>query len=119
MTELRRRTPLSQSRVSRVVIGLEADGLVRRASGPTDSRAVSVAITPRGLEIFDAARPRHHRDLHEHRFSILTEDEIGQLATITVEGVEPQPTKRRATSVEALVTAMWRRASRRKFEARI
>lgn len=36
MTELRRRTPLSQSRVSRVVSGLEAEGLVRREADPAD-----------------------------------------------------------------------------------
>ena len=83
MTELRRRTPLSQSRVSRVVSGLEAEGLVRREADPSDSRAVTVALTPKGMETFENARPRHQRDLDEHLFSILSEAEIRQLATIT------------------------------------
>ena len=32
---------------------------------------------------FEAARPRHHRDLEKHLFSILSDAEIRQLATIT------------------------------------
>jgi len=83
MTELRRRTPLSQSRVSRIVSGLEGIGLVRREADPRDSRAVTVTITPQGLEVFEAARPRHQHDLHEHLFSILSDDELSQLAAIT------------------------------------
>jgi DNA-binding MarR family transcriptional regulator len=83
MTELRRRTPLSQSRVSRVVSGLEAEGLVRRETDPNDTRAVNVVLTPQGMATFEAARPQHHRDLEEHLFSILNDVEIGQLATIT------------------------------------
>lgn len=83
MTELRRRTPLSQSRVSRVVSELETKGLVRRDSDPNDSRAVTVALTPQGRATFEAARPRHQRDLDEHFISILDDIEIRQLATIT------------------------------------
>jgi DNA-binding MarR family transcriptional regulator len=83
MTELRRRTPLSQSRVSRVVSGLEADGLVRREPDPADSRAVTVVLTPQGMATLKAARPRHERDLEEHLFSILSDAEIRQLATVT------------------------------------
>ena len=83
MAELRRRTPLSQSRVSRVVSGLEDQGLVRREPDPTDSRAVTVVLTPRGMATFEAARPQHQRDLEDHLFSILSEEEVRQLATIT------------------------------------
>jgi DNA-binding MarR family transcriptional regulator len=83
MTDLRRRTPLSQSRVSRVVSGLEAEGLVRRETDPNDSRAVNVVLTPQGMATFEASQPRHHRDLEEHFFSILNDIEIRQLATIT------------------------------------
>jgi DNA-binding MarR family transcriptional regulator len=83
MTELRRRTPLSQSRVSRVVSGLEAQALVRRETDPTDSRAITVTLTPQGQATLTAALPRHQRDLEEHLLSILTETEIRQLASIT------------------------------------
>ena len=83
MTELRRRTPLSQSRVSRVVSGLEASGLVRRSTDDVDKRAVTVTLTQQGLEKYRSAQDRHLRDLDEHLFSVLTEQEINQLAAIT------------------------------------
>lgn len=83
MTELRRRTPLSQSRVSRVVSGLEDVGLVRRSTDDVDKRAVTVTLTQQGLETYRSAQDRHLQDLDEHLFSVLTEREIKQLATIT------------------------------------
>jgi len=83
MTELRRRTPLSQSRVSRVVSGLEDEGLVLRATDPTDKRAVTVTLTQQGLEKYWSAQDRHLRDLDENLFSVLTKREIHQLAAIT------------------------------------
>lgn len=83
MIELRRRTPLSQSRVSRIVTRLEAKGLVRRAPDADDNRAVTVSITPRGRKVLDAARPQHRRDLHTHLFSLLSDREIRQLAATT------------------------------------
>ena len=94
MTELRRRTPLSQSRVSRVVSGLEAEGLVRREADPADSRAVTVALTPQGMATFEAARPRHHLDLEEHLFSVLTDVEIGQLAALTTKVLTAEQNQR-------------------------
>jgi DNA-binding MarR family transcriptional regulator len=94
MTELRRRTPLSQSRVSRVVSGLEAEGLVRRETDPADSRAVNVVLTPRGMATFEAARPRHQDDLHEHLFSILSDTEIRQLAAITIKILSAEQNRR-------------------------
>ena len=83
MTDLRRRTPLSQSRVSRVVSGLEASGLVRRSTDDVDKRAVTVTLTQQGLEKYQSAQDRHLRDLDQHLFSVLTEQEINQLAAIT------------------------------------
>ena len=83
MLELRRRTPLSQSRVSRVVSSLEGDGLVRRNVDPSDRRAITVALTPLGLEKYRAARDRHLDDLDRHLYSVLTKREISQLAEIT------------------------------------
>jgi DNA-binding MarR family transcriptional regulator len=83
MTDLRRRTPLSQSRVSRVVSGLEDQGLVRRSADPTDSRAITVTLTQQGLDTYRSAQDQHLGDLDQHLFSVLTDDEIGQLAAIT------------------------------------
>lgn len=83
MTELRRRTPLSQSRVSRVVAGLEDRGLVRRSTDDIDKRAVTVTLTQQGLDKYRSAQDRHLRDLDQHLFSVLTRREINQLAAIT------------------------------------
>lgn len=94
MTELRRRTPLSQSRVSRVVSGLEADGLVRREPDPTDSRAIVVVLTRQGEATLEAAKPRHQRDLDEYLFSILTDSEIRQLSAMTSKLLASEPYRR-------------------------
>ena len=94
MTELRRRTPLSQSRVSRVVCGLEAEGLVRRETDPTDSRAINVVLTPQGMATFEAAQPQHQQDLHEHLFSILTDEELRQLAAVTTKILDAEQNQR-------------------------
>lgn len=83
MTELRQRTPLSQSRVSRVVSGLEDRGFVGRATDPTDNRAVTVTLTQQGLEKYRSSQDRHLEDLDRHLFSVLSEREIKQLAAIT------------------------------------
>lgn len=91
MTELRRRAPLSQSRVSRVVSGLEDSGLVRRTTDPTDNRAVTVTLTQQGLEKYQSAQNRHLGDLDKHLFSILTEQEIHQLAAITAKILAAHP----------------------------
>ncbi len=81
--ELIERTPLSQSRVSRLVAELEAEGLVERSVADGDRRGVRVSITPRGVEAFRAAQRTHLAGLEWRFFSRLTEGEIRQLARIT------------------------------------
>lgn len=81
--ELVRQAPLSQSRVSRLVGQLDAEGLVTRASSPDDARGVAVAITDAGLERFREAQRTHLADLDERMFSRLSWEEVAQLATIT------------------------------------
>lgn len=90
MSELRQRAPLSQSRVSRLVAGLEADGLVVRSADESDTRAVNVALTDAGVAAFVAAQDRHLEDLERNLFSLLTEEEIHQLASITSKILDPQ-----------------------------
>lgn len=92
MSELRDKTPLSQSRVSRLVAELEAQGLVVRSTNSSDTRAVNVRITDEGVATFAAAQHRHLNDLDEELFSKLTDREIHQLATITAKILQP-PTK--------------------------
>lgn len=94
MAEIRRRSPLSQSRVSRVISGLEEDGLVRRTTDPTDTRAVIVSITDEGRSMFEVTKPTHKRDLDRHLFSVLTDRELNQLATITTKLLNAEQNQR-------------------------
>src|SRR5213083_3320058 len=53
--ELAKAVVLTRSGVTRLVDGLERDGLVRRASCPSDKRGTFVALTSEGLERLRAA----------------------------------------------------------------
>lgn len=83
MTRLTRQAPLSQSRVSRLVARLEADGLVRRDAEERDSRVVVVTLTDAGLDLLRRAQDTHHRGLTEGLFARLTAREIADLARLT------------------------------------
>ena len=83
MAELNERTPLSQSRVSRLVAELEARGLVQRSPADGDGRGVQVSITARGIEKFRAAQDTHIAGLERLLFARLTERETRQLAALT------------------------------------
>lgn len=83
MTALIRQTPLSQSRVSRLVAELEARGLVRRTGDERDSRAVVVALTDEGLRLLRQAQKTHHRGLERRLFSRLSHEELLQLGELT------------------------------------
>jgi DNA-binding MarR family transcriptional regulator len=50
--ELSRFSVLERSFVSRVVLKLERDGVVRRRTSAHDRRAVRVTLTPKGLKVF-------------------------------------------------------------------
>jgi DNA-binding MarR family transcriptional regulator len=83
MAELNERTPLSQSRVSRLVAELERRGLVERSPAAGDGRGVQVSITAKGLEKFKSAQDTHMADLERLLFARLTAEETRQLAAIT------------------------------------
>ncbi|HEX6207885.1 MAG TPA: MarR family transcriptional regulator [Actinomycetota bacterium] len=88
MSDLAEQTPLSQSRVSRLVADLEARGLVRRIPAESDGRGVGVSVTKEGIERFRAAQESHLADLEELLFSNLSETEVRRLAAITGKIVE-------------------------------
>jgi DNA-binding MarR family transcriptional regulator len=48
---------VTQSALSRLVARLEADGLVSRAMCEEDRRSVFTCLTPKGLDLYRAARP--------------------------------------------------------------
>jgi DNA-binding MarR family transcriptional regulator len=83
MVELNGSTPLSQSRVSRLVAELEARGFVERSPADGDGRSVQVSITSRGIEKFRAAQDTHLAGLERRLFARLTERETRQLAALT------------------------------------
>lgn len=83
VTQLAKQAPLSQSRVSRLVAQLEQDGLVTRSTSDGDGRGVEVSLTERGLAKFAEAQETHLAGLDQLLFSHLSEEEIGQLASIT------------------------------------
>lgn len=83
LSQLVKQAPLSQSRVSRMVARLEADGLVVRTDAADDARGVDVSITQAGLETFRQAQESHLADLDERLFSRLTWDDTARLAAIT------------------------------------
>ena len=83
MAELTEQTPLSQSRVSRLVAELEARGLVERSAADGDRRGVAVSITRTGLATFKDAQDSHLASLERRLFAHLSAREIGQLAALT------------------------------------
>jgi len=82
MVDLREGTPLSQSRVSRLVAALEAQGLVTRALSDADRRGVEVAITAKGIKKLIEAQDDHIAALERRLFAHLSADEVDQLATL-------------------------------------
>jgi DNA-binding MarR family transcriptional regulator len=83
MVDLKEGTPLSQSRVSRLVAALEAQGLVTRAPSDDDRRGVEVAITAEGIKKLKEAQDDHLAALERRLFAHLSADEVDQLATLT------------------------------------
>src|SRR4051794_7121561 len=59
MNELANLTPLSGSRISRVVDSLEEAGLVRRSPAPGDGRGFQVTLTASGHRRLEEAWPSH------------------------------------------------------------
>ena len=90
MLDLMERTPLSQSRVSRLVAELETRGLVARAPSSDDRRGVEVAITPKGIQKFKEAQDDHIAALERRLFAHLSADEVEQLATLTARILDAQ-----------------------------
>lgn len=90
MAELTERTPLSQSRVSRLVGELEARGLVERSAADGDRRGVRVTITRAGLAKFKEAQDSHLSSLERRLFAHLSAEEIGQLAALTTRILDAQ-----------------------------
>ncbi len=103
--DLVRECAAEQSAMSRIVDQLERDGMVSRKAGSGDNRAVTVWITPKGRETYEAAFP-HALDAVKELTGDLSAAEIRQLIgllqrMIDSAGIEllPAPCFRSAASI--------------------
>ncbi|QNQ08663.1 MarR family winged helix-turn-helix transcriptional regulator [Sphingomonas alpina] len=72
---------MEQPTVSRVIVQLEADGLIEREISAEDSRITLVTLTPEGVEKIDTIVAIAHRH-QEEALSELSSDEIAQFRAI-------------------------------------
>jgi DNA-binding MarR family transcriptional regulator len=70
---------LSQSRVSRLVDALEAEGYLERRSCPRDSRVVHATITERGRRLADEAAAVHAAAVDTRFLAHLSEEQVAEL----------------------------------------
>ncbi len=72
--ELAKAVVLTRSGVTRLVDGLERDGLVQRSSCPSDKRGTLVAITPEGQHRLQAAAGTHLAGVRELFLELLGDE---------------------------------------------
>jgi len=95
MSDLGARRMLTPSGITRVVVRLEEQGLVRREPDPADGRAAFAALTRPGLEALRRAQVVHHATVRELYLGRLTRHELARLATLlekALPGVVSAPT---------------------------
>jgi len=88
MSDLADSVLLSRSGLTRLVDRLERQGLVRRASCPSDLRGQNAIVTERGREVFAAARRTHLAGVRERYLRRFSGDELRTLAALW-ERLEP------------------------------
>src|SRR4051812_15776726 len=77
--ELAKAVVLTRSGVTRLVDGLEKDGLVSRCSCPSDKRGTLVGITDEGLARLRAAATTHVEGVRELFVELLGADGVAQM----------------------------------------
>ena len=80
--DLARRLVLTPSGITRLLEGLEANGLVERATCPSDLRITYAQLTDAGREKLDAASCSHIRSIRTLLEEYLSADEIHALAEL-------------------------------------
>ena len=75
---------VSPPTMTRLVAGLEADGLVTRSSDPSDGRTQRVAATERGREILVAGRARRVAALETMLHGVAADDRTALAAAVAV-----------------------------------
>jgi DNA-binding MarR family transcriptional regulator len=82
MSDLGTQRMLTPSGITRVVVRLEQQGLVRREPDPADGRAAFAALTRPGLEALRRAQVVHHATVRELYLGRLTQHELYRLARL-------------------------------------
>ena len=82
MSDLGAQRMLTPSGITRVVVRLEEQGLVRREPDPADGRAAFAVLTRPGLEALRRAQVVHHATVRELYLGRLTEHELDRLARL-------------------------------------
>lgn len=92
MSALAEDTHCSRSRLSHQIDRMEADGLVRRMSCPTDRRGAFAVLTPKGRQVLEDAAPGHIGDVRTFLIDALTREQLAQLTAIA-DAVEARVTE--------------------------
>ncbi len=82
MHELAARVLLSRSGITRLVDRLEAEGLVRRATCPSDARGSFAVLTEAGMARLGAATPVHLAGVRRHFADHFDQAELRDLARL-------------------------------------
>jgi DNA-binding MarR family transcriptional regulator len=79
MRDLAEAALLSRSGLTRLVDRLERDGLIERASCPSDARGAYAVLTDKGRGLLAEARPAHRHGVRRRFLERFDEDELLQL----------------------------------------
>ena len=82
MSDLGARRMLTPSGITRVVVRLEKQGLIRREPDPADGRAAFAVLTRPGLEALRRAQVVHHAAVRELYLDRLTKHDLERLARL-------------------------------------
>ena len=82
MSDLGAQRMLTPSGITRVVVRLEEQGLVRREPDPADGRAAFASLTRPGLEALRRAQVVHHATVRELYLGRLGKHELERLAAL-------------------------------------
>ena len=73
---------LTRSGITRLIQGLEREGLVERTDCPDDARGFLVALTPEGSNLVTRARATHLARVAELFSDRYDDDELAELARL-------------------------------------
>lgn len=101
MSDLAEAVLLSRSGLTRLVDRLEREGLVLRASCPSDARGTFTVLTDAGRRRLGTAAPGHLAAVRTCVTDRLDVSELGSLVTILAKLAGPEPTREAGASAES------------------